>query len=562
MLLLWLACNKPDIKLDPKESGYIDKHSEVIDDSGDSSESGSDSPADSDDSDTGQASSLVRLDVVPQGLTVAVGASWSMQVVGTDSDGRRDWTTASRWYSDDEAVATIDTNGLVVTTGPGSTWLHAERDGLEAGALLTVREDGLVQIQAIDGRDGTGLGKVTVTLPDGSTGTTDADGKLSLPWADPGPLTLTAYKPKFNGVAFVDTVSRSIVFTTFPKEQDLQDATLHGQVDLSAVPEGDWDQLVVGMGGAGAQGELAGLILEDLLGEDRELTVLGATVHAPGNLFIKGTVEDYQTQIWSEPVVAWGLAGALDIASLTAATGVGEVMRMLTQNLDDFRWGYAGGGVGTTGGTTELDLAMATPFDQTMSLLLPALPSGFNGTEAYFLMSAQERVDGWVVDGFGEGQAGEQAVLHRVAAGSVEAALGEAVLLYNEVGGLGTSGTVATAIAENYGGSWESPDLLAIPTLDSWDAAGRSIALTVDSRSNYVRLRAFDRHKLAYDIYLPGSYTGPLPAADPDFLWEDADLQVISAESTLLSREDSISTGLLDPRQQQARRMVRAGWSF
>ncbi|HNH49883.1 MAG TPA: Ig-like domain-containing protein, partial [Myxococcota bacterium] len=370
MLLLWLACNKPDIKLDPKESGYIDKHSEVIDDSGDSSESGSDSPADSDDSDTGQASSLVRLDVVPQGLTVAVGASWSMQVVGTDSDGRRDWTTASRWYSDDEAVATIDTNGLVVTTGPGSTWLHAERDGLEAGALLTVREDGLVQIQAIDGRDGTGLGKVTVTLPDGSTGTTDADGKLSLPWADPGPLTLTAYKPKFNGVAFVDTVSRSIVFTTFPKEQDLQDATLHGQVDLSAVPEGDWDQLVVGMGGAGAQGELAGLILEDLLGEDRELTVLGATVHAPGNLFIKGTVEDYQTQIWSEPVVAWGLAGALDIASLTAATGVGEVMRMLTQNLDDFRWGYAGGGVGTTGGTTELDLAMATPFDQTMSLLL------------------------------------------------------------------------------------------------------------------------------------------------------------------------------------------------
>jgi hypothetical protein len=53
-----------------------------------------------------------------------------------------------------------------------------------------------------------------------------------------------------------------------------------------------------------------------------------------------------------------------------------------------------------------------------------------------------------------------------------------------------------------------------------------------------------------------------LPAADPDFLWEDADLQVISAESTLLSREDSISTGLLAPRRQQARRMVRAGWSF
>ncbi len=562
MLLLWLACNKPDVKPDPEETGYIDKHSEVVEDSGDSTESLPDSKPDSHDSDTGEIPGLLRLDVYPQGLTVAVGASWSMQVVGTDTDGRRDWTTASQWYSDDEAVATIDTNGLVVTKGAGSTRLHAERDGLEAGALLTVRDDGLVQIQAIDGRDGSGLGKVTVTLPDGTTGKTDSDGKLSLPWADAGPMTLTAYKANWNGVAFVDTVARSIVFTTYPKEQDQQDANLHGQVDLSVVPEGDWDQLLVGMAGAGAQGELAGLVLEDLLGEDREVSVLGVTVHAPGNLFIKGTVEDYEAQIWSEPVVAWGLAGALDIATLTGASGVGEVMNMLTTNLDNFRWGYAGGGVGVTGATTELDLTMATPFDSGLNIPLPALPAGFNGTEAYFLMSAQERVDGWVVDGFGQGQAGELATVHRVAAGSVESSVGEAVLLYNEVGGLGTSGTVATAVAESHGGSWESPELLAIPTLDSWDGTSRAIALTVDSQSNYVRLRAFDRHKLAYDIYLPGSYTGTLPLADPDFLWADADLQIISAESTWATREDPIGTGLLDPRQQNARRMVRAGWSY
>lgn len=562
MLLLWLACAKPDIKLDPEESGYIDKHSEVVDDSGDSPESPPDSKADSDDSDTGQPPSLARLDLYPQGMLVAVGARFSMKVVGTDSDGRRDWTQAGIWSSDDGAVATVDANGLVETTGAGSTYIRAELDGQKAEALLTVRDDGMVQIQAIDGRDGTGLGKVTVTLPDGSTGRTDADGKLSLPWADPGPMTLTAYKLKFNGVAFVDTVSRSIVFSTFPKEQDQQDASLHGQVDLSAVPEGDWDQLVVGMAGAGAQGELAGLVLEDLLGEDREVTVLGVTVHAPGNLFIKGTAEDYQAEIWSEPVAAWGLAGALDIATLTGATGVGAVMTMLTANLENFRWGYAGGGNAVTGTTTELDLSLAAPFDSSMDIRLPALPAGFNGTEAYFLMSAQERVDGWVVDGFGEGQAGQQATMHRVAAGSVAGSLGEAVLVYNEVGGLGSSGTIATTVAENYGGTWESPELLAIPTLDNWDSLNRAITLTVDSRSTFVRLRCHDRHQSAYDIYLPGSYSGTLPLADPDFLWEDADLQIISAESTWAGREDPIATGLLDPRQQQARRMVRAAWRY
>ncbi len=562
MLLLWLACTKPDIKPDPEESGYIDRHSEVVDDSGDSSESAPDSTPDSDDSDTGHSPQLVGLDVYPQGLTVAVGASWSMQVVGIDSEGRRDWTTASRWYSDDDTVATIDTNGRVLTMGAGSTRLHAERDGLDAGALVTVRDDGLVEIQALDGRDGTGMGKMTVTLPDGTTGTTDSNGKLTLPWADPGPLTLTAYKYKVNGVAFVDTISRSIVFSTFPKGHDRQRGTMLGQVDLSVVPEGDWDQLVVGMAGAGAQGELAGVVLEDLLGKDRELTVLGVTVHAPGNLFVKGTVEDYQTQIWAEPVVAWGLAGALDIATLTGASGVGEVMTMLTSELENFRWGYTGGGQGVLDGTTELDVAMTTPFDSSVDLVLPALPSGFNGTEAYFLMSARERVDGWVVDGFGEGQAGQQATVHRVPEGSVADALGEAVLVYNEVGGLGTTGMVATAIAENYGDTWESPDLLAIPTLDNWDSAGRSIALTVDSRANYVHLRCYDRHDLAYDIYLPGSYSGVLPLADPDFLWDDADLQIISSESTRAGREDPISTGRLDPRQQQARRMVRAAWRY
>jgi hypothetical protein len=73
---------------------------------------------------------------------------------------------------------------------------------------------------------------------------------------------------------------------------------------------------------------------------------------------------------------------------------------------------------------------------------------------------------------------------------------------------------------------------------------------------------AFDRHKSAYDIYLPGSFSGTLPPADPDFLWADADLQIISAESTRAAGEDLISTGLLDPRQQQARRMVRRGWEY
>ncbi len=562
MLLYLLACPKPDVKDSPEDTGIIYKHSEIIPDSdskahsGDSAADDSDSPGHSGDSDE-PPPPWTLLELYPSGITVGVGATWPMRLVGTRPDGAREVATGAVWISDDPTIAAVTDAGTVITARAGTTVLRAELEGLTAEATITVRDDGMMTVRVWGVESGAGREGFTIRLEDGTTAVTDARGEAEIPAPDAGPLTVTAWSDAWNSASLIGTISRSVVLPVYLYQDDRAEADLHGQVNFGGVEDAAWNEIVIGMAGASVQGELGSVVLDDLFADDRTISVIGFDVTAPSNLFVEGTAEDYYSASFDGPVAAWALTGPLLIADLPLGAGAGEALAVITSQLDRFSWGY-NTGTGVENATAEIDIAPSAAFSDSVLLDLPPLPAGFNGTERYFLMAAEENPDnGWLFDGFGSGLAGDRAEVKRADPDELPVSVGSAVLVYNQVGGLGSGGPVCSAVAEVRDVLVSVPPLQDVAVIDAWDPDARTVQFTVDSRSGYVRLRLTDRNHRVHDIYTDGSWSGSVPVADPAFSWTRTDLELISLETSWTTFEDRAARGELEPRLLRASTMAR-----
>ena len=76
--------------------------------------------------------------VSPPASTLDVSGSVQLSVVVTDSDGSNVSDASVSWSSDDEAVATVDDDGLVSAVGPGVATIEATVDGVSGEHIATV----------------------------------------------------------------------------------------------------------------------------------------------------------------------------------------------------------------------------------------------------------------------------------------------------------------------------------------------------------------------------------------------------------------------------------------
>jgi hypothetical protein len=100
-------------------------------------------------------SSLQTLSISPTTVNLtAVGQTAQFQAVGTYQMGSATPTTGNatgsvHWSSPLPEVATIDSNGLATATGPGSTPIMAEANGITATSQLTVTIDSTPIVQPV-----------------------------------------------------------------------------------------------------------------------------------------------------------------------------------------------------------------------------------------------------------------------------------------------------------------------------------------------------------------------------------------------------------------------------
>jgi hypothetical protein len=575
MLLLLLACNnnKPE-SIPPDDSEPIKIDTELIPDDSE------DSPQDSEESDTKLHSDTqveskhsedteppapvyTGLSLYPTELTVGLGAILTLRSIATDQDGKRQAMLPESFSSDDPAIVTVDAAGMITAVGEGSTTIRALLGGVEGSAVFTVRADGMATVTVIRGDSGDAIKGVDITVTDTlgnvTTASTDELGQASIAVADGGAVSLTAYKSdNFVQISYLGTVSRDMLLLMQPKDNTGPEASIYGKVDFSGVADAAWDEIVLGMAGTSVQGDLGSLVVDSLFSEDRAINIIGFDVTAPSNLFVEDTAEDFYTNAWEGVVGVWGLAGPLKVSDLPLGAGAGEALAIMVANLDKFVWDFTGGGVADVDSEIELDLAPADAFSDSFVVELPALPAGFFGSEQYFLMAAEEDAsDGWFFDGFGSGLAGDRTEVKRVAPGTVANSVGSSVLIYNQVGGLGSGGAICSSVAEVDGLVVVAPPLQDVITI-SWDSSTLVAGYVADPDASYVRLRLLDSGKKQHDIYVPAtSWTGTVPLVSADWETSKTDLEVVALESSWGSFEDRVRTGDWEPRNQRATSMAR-----
>ncbi|MSQ00963.1 MAG: hypothetical protein EXR71_03595 [Myxococcales bacterium] len=544
-LMLFAGCPSGDGAKgdsDDESGGYVD--------TGDVTETGETGETDDtgDTGDTGVEAGLAALDAWPGGLTVNVGAIWTVRVVGTDTAGVRAVYDAATFASDDPAVATVDGRGVVTAVAAGGTTIEVTAEGFAVRLEVVVRAALEATVTVLDAATGAPIANASVWTNETEV-ETDAAGLATVSVADAGPINITAWETsEWVAVSVLDTISRDVTLTLKRADDGAPSAQLHGDVDFASILTADAGEEVFGLASGSVQGPLPLFQIDDLLAADRTLVYYGVDVAVPSNLFVKGYLEDYYADSFPGPVAVWGLGGPVPIAELAAGlSGTGDAMRLLIDHLDDLRWGVVGGLTASAGATTEAPLAPSVAFVDAARVALPSLPAGFDGTEEQLVCTFDGGDDGWVLTGLAMG-AGVLDV-RRVPPGSVPGSDRSAIWTMAQVGGIGSGPTgIAVAAASDDGAStMDFPDFLDIPTIDGWSFNTRQLDLTVDADASLVRMTMVDPRGRVHELYAGGSWSGVVDKHNDDFQRPTADITLQSLVILDGSFEQGVTDGTLDP---------------
>lgn len=534
LVLALVACPADPVSKDDDTGPGVFRDTGRVIDTSDTGETGDSVPvldtgdsAPVDTGDTGEVEpGLAGLAAFPRSMVVNPGATYQLEVLATETSGDEHAYLGASFASMDEAVATVDATGLVTAVAAGSARIVVSAEGVETGVDIEVRDDMVATVTVLDGSTGAPVEGATVRSASGDF-TTDASGVALVTVADAGAITLTAWVDEdHHAVSLVGTVGRQFTIPLDPLADDVPTAEIHGTVDFSDVPDAEAGQMVMGLACATVQGAFGLLDIEDLLAENRAISVYGVDVDVPSNLFAEGYADDFYAMAWPGQAGVWGMSGPIDIGEVTAGlNGTGDALALLVSHLDDMVWGKRLGLTGVAGATTETDFAPATEFDDTLNAALPTLPAGFDGTEQMFLMSADEVPgEGWVVTGLGMGAG--VAEVQRVSPGTVAGAIQSAVYAYAQVGGLGSGGGASVAVGTDDGGLVTFPDMHDVPVVDLWDAGTRTLTFTVDPDADITRASLIDDKGRTHDVYVNGSWSGVVDKSIEEFQRGKASVRV------------------------------------
>lgn len=457
--------------------------------------------------DTGRPDAI-EIAAWPTNMTVNPGGMYSIRVVTTLRGGDRADTTDATFASMDESIATVDATGIVTAVAAGSTQIQVDSGGLSELLNITVRDELAAYVTVLDGSTGLPIEGATVHTAMGDF-LTDSAGVAIAGVADSGAITITAWSDEaHHAVSLLNTVGRTFTIPLEALADDGNDAVLHGTVDFAGVADAGFSELVVGVGCATIQEAPVMFDLADLLAENREVSMFGVDVDVPSNLFIETYAEDYYAPASAGPVATWGISGPIAIADVTAGLNdTGDALELFVNNLGTMVWGLNTGYTAASGSTSEVSLAPSIELNDTLSLALPTLPFGFDGTEEQFVLSMDERLDeGFVVTGIGLGAG--LADVDRVAPGSVPDTIKSVVYTYAQAGGVGSGGGTSISVATEGRGTVVFPDLLDLPVVNNWNVATLELDFATDNDAQFVRFSLIDEDGMVHDMYTDGSWSG------------------------------------------------------
>jgi hypothetical protein len=461
---------------------------------------------------------LAALALYPDGLIVHPGATWALRLLGTWDSGETEELTAD-WAVEDPTVVSIDKAGIVTALGAGSSQIQADIHGQTAQVGITVQDDGLLTVHLIDAKTGGPASGVRVRV--GEEGTpvfSDAHGQATLSVSTGEAIDITAFDGGFVPLTVMGTVGRAMTLALESTDDfALRTAggTLQGTVDFTHVEEGGGFDLGIGMAvPTFTDGPLLAQI-DELMGEDRTISVFGVEAEMPSNIFIRDHAESWSAHAEPGSTGMWAMAGPIAIEAVTGGmSGTGDAMSLLRDNLGTMSWTWSEGGTVSADAPLEVALTPELPFDQTHSVQVGELSLGFTGDEEAMVMVGEWRHDiGFVMTGFG---LGTDQVTVQHATSTIPEGQGMWAMAMAQVDGLGSGEATCHSAAPITEGGTVLPPLQDVPWLISFDGATRSFELSTDPRARWVRVLVEGGTGSVRELLFDGgSQLGQVP--DPGF---------------------------------------------
>jgi hypothetical protein len=516
MEMLWLALiacrdkdpeviREPDVPSTTTETGLFVDTADT-DDTDDTGETGS-----TDDTGTTTPDAVVEsMALFPDGVTVHPGATLPLRLVARWDDGEIS-DISGTYTSSDDKIATVDKDGLVTAHSVGTVQLSASWDKLAEAVSLTVIDDGVLTVTVIDATTGSPIPDAKVKVFEGSAYSTDASGQAAPAVTDGGPVEVSAYISGYVPVTIWQTVSRNIVIPMQSTDVFEARGTATGRVDFDSVDSGGGADIVMGMVMPSMPYGPLLLDPDDLLAEDRTVTVYGIDADVPANLVLKNYAEEYEATVLAGEAALWTIAGAMPISEVTSGlNGTSDAIGLLRDHIDAMVWGWSDAGTVAGGGSCSVGLSPSVPFSEEVDVIVPELSLGFSGAEEPLVMVGELlAAEGVVVTGLGLGL-GEIEV--KTADHSLTDSTGAVAMGIAQVGGLGTGGGVSASWAPVEDGVAVLPAFQDIPEVSAFDPLTHEFTMNADTRASFVRVLiegADGSRRLLYTT--GGEHAGELP---------------------------------------------------
>lgn len=485
---------------------------------------------------------VVGLTLYPDGVTVHPGATFSLRAVGVWDDGSSS-DLIGDYTSSDEKIATIDKEGVVTAHSAGAVTLSAAWGKISDDVTLTVADDGVLTITVVNAATGAPIENAKVKLYEEDTLYTNASGQTSVTVKDGGPVVISAYLSDYVPATIWQTVSRNIVLPLHPSSAFEARGTATGTVNFDSVDSGEVTDIVMGMVIPNMPHGPLMLDPDDLLAEDRTVSLYGIDADVPSNLVLKNHAEDFEATVIAGESALWTIAGAMPISEVTSGlNGTTEAIALLRDHIDDMVWGWADAGSVDGGSSTSVGIAPAVSFTEEAEVIVPDLSIGFNGSEDPLVMVGESLPEeGVVVTGLGLGL-GEVEV--QTANHTLTDSTGQVAMAIAQVGGLGTGGAVAATWGTVVDGVATLPAFQDIPEVESFEPTTHEFSLYSDTRAALVRVLiegADGTHRLLY--LTGGAHAGTLPNPGFPMGYGNTTWTILALEHSEDTLEGRLATG-------------------
>lgn len=321
------------------------------------------------------------LAVQPDGATIDDGTTLQLRARGVRRSGGSSDLGTVKWSA--EGSATVDDNGLLTPSGTGTVTVTATSQGLTGMATVEIIAAGAADVRVIDATTGEPINGANVRVGSESDVVTGSDGLASVTGAFSGAIDVTVWADGYWPLTVRGATVRNLVLPIRPQTTP-EPGTFNGKIGFESAfgsPDPPSGSLYLGFAAASLSGNILAFNFEDLLGDNRPISLGGIEVDAPSNIYVHNVTSDYEARTPPGSTATFALGGEVELSTIVDIAGnvdelsFGLIIQELIPIFNDFYFTARNDlSVDSADTVDGFDMNLDLPLTNKSAVTAPAIP--------------------------------------------------------------------------------------------------------------------------------------------------------------------------------------------